>query len=1101
MRVFISSTPGELEPHRQAAAGAVRELSHQPVVRDPAGRRGLDPVTACDRQVAGTAAVLAIVGWRRGPVPTAVFGGDGLRPWIYWEVRSAFEHGLPVVALLAGERLEPELRDETPEARAAVLDLRGELARLGATFDDESDVRKLVRAGLRDVVDRVKRAPGATPAGLELRRHRPAELPALPYPLLLPYNHPDLMAGRDGDLAGLRRVLARPVTAVGLHAASGTGKSSLLTGALVPALRAEGRPVALVRHPAEAGLAQRLLGDLVEGDLVEGDLVEGDLVEGPSDRVETGDRGTSGGADAGTFVDRLAAVHRLAGGRPPVLVIDQLEDLLKDGAEADRADLGMLLAASAQRLPGADGPACRWLLAYRQEFHGRLVEWLEDVLREARAAGREGTGRLPHDLSGPARFVAWPLRPLASPAATSDDPVGAAARVFLAAIEKPLRLADPLSQRKIYPWTFAPGDAQRLARAFAEARVQRPDAPLVPELQVVLAHLLEQAGEPIGDDRAVPGEDVVIEVPEEPAELIDRALEDHLRRALDLAFPQALDAREVEAARIARTRALLVLRELAAAEGRRGEGRAAGALARALGEQGHEVLEKLSTPRTRLVLLEQHAGSQVYVLAHDRLAEVLVKVVDEGGWAGLGIDAELLALRRLVALQSQLHASGDAAQATLMPARRFRGIEANRQVLLWTGPQRTWWRACRARRRLERRRSRLHRVAAAAVTAAVALGAWQVADRRASRRALLDEVATGEPEAAFAALDRLALEGRQDRGQLVDRLRERQKPFDVFERGLGGVGAQHRAEALVRVAELARPILEASPEDPVLLASLLWALDLFAARDAAFTERAAKLRHEVLGPLRRSRPPPPRPAPGDPSWADIPAGSFRMAAGPGRRQRSEMQHQVPRHEVALSAFRMMTHEVTNAEYRRFEPGYAPGAGDDLPVRRVDWFKAYTYAAWLGGRLPTEAEWDYAARAGCVHAFCRHDGSETTLGEVAWWAGNAADPETGESSPRPVMRLAANPWGLWDLYGNLWEWSATWSGAYPQASAGDPPGPTDSSIQHRVACGGAAWSLGEWVVENRRTGNPPSQRPGTFGFRVVISNRQTGHSGITTRKPR
>ncbi len=96
------------------------------------------------------------------------------------------------------------------------------------------------------------------PGGIEggeprLRRYPPPELPAVPYPLLLPYSHPDLMAGRDADLAGLRRTLTRPVTAVGLHAASGTGKSSLLTGALVPALRAEGRPVALVRHPAEAG--------------------------------------------------------------------------------------------------------------------------------------------------------------------------------------------------------------------------------------------------------------------------------------------------------------------------------------------------------------------------------------------------------------------------------------------------------------------------------------------------------------------------------------------------------------------------------------------------------------------------------------------------------------------------------------------------------------------------------------------------------------------------------------------------------------------------------------------------------------------------------
>ena len=83
MRVFITSTPGELEPHQMAAVDVARELGHEPVLRDPVVRRGLDPVTACSRQVALADAVLAIVGWRRGRVPGATLGGDGLRPWTY----------------------------------------------------------------------------------------------------------------------------------------------------------------------------------------------------------------------------------------------------------------------------------------------------------------------------------------------------------------------------------------------------------------------------------------------------------------------------------------------------------------------------------------------------------------------------------------------------------------------------------------------------------------------------------------------------------------------------------------------------------------------------------------------------------------------------------------------------------------------------------------------------------------------------------------------------------------------------------------------------------------------------------------------------------
>ncbi len=105
------------------------------------------------------------------------------------------------------------------------------------------------------------------------------------------------------------------------------------------------------------------------------------------------------------------------------------------------------------------------------------------------------------------------------------------------------------------------GDAARVARAFGDARAAQPAAPLVPELQVVLVHLLEQAGKS-GRDGAR-----IVEVPKEPGELIEQALEEHLKRALDAAFPGG-----TKEARLGRTRALLALRELAGAQGRREEG-------------------------------------------------------------------------------------------------------------------------------------------------------------------------------------------------------------------------------------------------------------------------------------------------------------------------------------------------------------------------------------------------------------------------------------------------------------------------------------------------------------------------------------------------
>ena len=1063
MRVFITSTPDELEPFQEAAIDLVRELGHEPMVRDPAARRDLDPVSACRRQVALADAVVAIVGWRRGRVPSVALGGDKLRPWTWWEIEGAFEHDVPVVALLAGETFAPELREELPEARALVDDFRGELARLAAVFDDEDDFRRLARAKLHEA-ERASRAPDPLAIPLKRRRFPPPELPPRPYPLLLPIEHPDLMTGRGDDLASLRRLLDRPLTVVGLQAASGTGKSSLLAGGLVPALRAEGRPVAFERHPAEARLTERLLADLVEDDGMAA--------------CKTGTRSTG----ARSFADLLTALRRLADDTPPVLVVDQFEDVLQEGAEQARAVLGQLLAASAQRLPGAFDPPCRWLLAYRQEYHGKLVAWLGDVLREARSEDLEP---LPHDLSEPTRFTAWTLRPLATPSSGAENPVREVTQVFLEAIEAPLSL-------RTYPWSFAPGHAERLARAFAEARLRWLDAPLAPELQVVLARLLDEAGEPTdGQSRAV-------EVPDEPEELIDQALEEHLRRSLVYAFPQG-DARD-------RTRVLLVLRELADIHGRREEGRTAETLAQALGEQGRELLEKLSTPRTRIVLLERQGdatSSWVYVLSHDRLAEVLVRLVDEGRWITLkspdGVDARLLGLRRFVVLQSQLFATGDTDQATVVPAARFRKIEAEKEVLLWNDAHHAWWKACRGRHRHERRRRWLYRGAAIVVVALAALVAWMLADRRSRHLALLDEAAAGKPEVAFAALDRLTRRPH-DSEELRSLLRQRERPFDVFERGLGGVDETRRAETLVRLAELALPILEASPEDPVLIASLVWALDFFS---GPFEVRGGGLARRGLATLRRRRPPPPRPVAGDPHWADIPAGTFRMGSDDWRAD-ERRRDAFPRRLVTLSAFRMLAHEVTFAQYRRLVPEHPrperPDA-DDLPVGDVSWYAAYTYAAWLGGRLPTEAEWEYAARADCAYLYCRRDGREATLDDVAWWIGNVEDPVTRELAIRPVMQLEPNPWGLWDVYGNAWDWIADWIDNYPRTHETNPPGPTSSPSLTRVVRGGSSGYRKEWLTPSARMDINPDNAYYMMGFRVVFgSGPERAAPGNTGRRP-
>ena len=434
---------------------------------------------------------------------------------------------------------------------------------------------------------------------VNLRSWPPPEIPEQPYPVLLPYTHPDFLAGRDLEITRLRRLLEMPVPILGLSASSGTGKSSLLVGGLVPTLRAAGFPVALVRHPTEIGVAARLTGDVLDGAAPVGD------------------------ADVASFVEQIAEVERLAG-KAPVLVLDQFDDVLREEASAARAVLGPLLAATSVRRSGLAAPPCRWLIAYREELSGRLNVWLGDVLAAARAVEVEGIEALPHDLSQPERFHSGPLALLATPSPGATEPLAETARTFLAAIEKPLRAGD-------YPWHFPPGHAERLARAFAEARLARPDAPLAPELQVTLARLLAEAG---------PGGR--LDVPEDPGPLIAEALDDHLRRALAAAFPGS-DA----ASATRRARALLALRELATSTGKRDKGLRSEELARAIGEDGEAILERLATPLTRLVVVREAADGPQWVLAHDRMAEAVVRLVEEEGRHGqLVVDAELLALRR-----------------------------------------------------------------------------------------------------------------------------------------------------------------------------------------------------------------------------------------------------------------------------------------------------------------------------------------------------------------------------------------------------------------------------------------------------------------------
>lgn len=217
----------------------------------------------------------------------------------------------------------------------------------------------------------------------------------------------------------------------------------------------------------------------------------------------------------------------------------------------------------------------------------------------------------------------------------------------------------------------------------------------------------------------------------------------------------------------------------------------------------------------------------------------------------------------------------------------------------------------------------------------------------------------------------------------------------------------------------------------------------------------------------------------------------------------------PVHKVRLDGFQISMHEITCSQYsaflnsKRVSPEgkmgdvmyldvldndcpirYSGGQfvpeknKGDYPVTEVTWFGAQAFCEWMGGRLPTEAEWEYAARGGKQEKNYKYSGSEK-LQQVAWYQDNA-----GESC-HAVGQKEPNELGLYDMSGNAWEWCHDWYGMnyYAQSPSENPMGP--HSGETRIIRGGA-WNMDAW---NCRVSNRSSKSPGItynyYGFRLVI----------------
>jgi formylglycine-generating enzyme required for sulfatase activity len=212
----------------------------------------------------------------------------------------------------------------------------------------------------------------------------------------------------------------------------------------------------------------------------------------------------------------------------------------------------------------------------------------------------------------------------------------------------------------------------------------------------------------------------------------------------------------------------------------------------------------------------------------------------------------------------------------------------------------------------------------------------------------------------------------------------------------------------------------------------------------------------------------------------IPPGTFMMGCSPGDRGCND--NETPSHRVAISkGFWMGQTEVTVGAFRRFRSSYGmpppprfdPGwANDDMPIINVSWDDARDWCRWAGGRLPTEAEWEYAARGGSTEA--RYG----NIDRIAWHrnnSGNRAHVAAGKE---------ANGFGLFDVLGNVWEWVNDWydDKYYQNGPTQDPPGP--ASGQHRVLRGGSWYYSPDLLRVSARTGAYPLALSDNIGFRCV-----------------
>ena len=221
-------------------------------------------------------------------------------------------------------------------------------------------------------------------------------------------------------------------------------------------------------------------------------------------------------------------------------------------------------------------------------------------------------------------------------------------------------------------------------------------------------------------------------------------------------------------------------------------------------------------------------------------------------------------------------------------------------------------------------------------------------------------------------------------------------------------------------------------------------------------------------------------------FVPLKGGYFQMGSNSGD------SNERPVHTVCVGSFFMGKYEVTQRQWKTVKGDNPSGfkkCGDDCPVDEVSWDKVEKFVQALNKlegtdkyRLPTEAEWEYACRAGSTTAFASGAISKTgcsydpNLDAMGWYCGNSGD------KTHPVASKKPNVWGLYDMHGNVAEWCQDRFGAYPSDPVDNPTG--SSRAPYRVIRGGSCFHFAKRCRSGNRDMDFKDGRTNGLGFRLV-----------------